>query len=303
MTLAGSLHLVGHDGTDHGDDALALARTLGAERDVRRAVVHVISSPGSTAPAAEAWIDMLGTSTRDRIARIAGRLAGGESLTVLAARSPARGLHDHAEEHGAELIAVGAHHRSSERLHFSTGTVAAGLLSGGPCSIAHAPEGYAGRARWLARIVVGFDGSAEAREALDAAAALAAASGARVDVVHVYDHTAFPRYAGTVADAESAGDELAREGLTTLPEAVRGVSASRSGTAGTVIERFAEGQGADLIVLGSRGFGPVRRALLGSTSSQVLHHTDRPVVVVPRGASPETELTDMTASAPRIVHA
>ncbi len=49
-------------------------------------------------------------------------------------------------------------------------------------------------------------------------------------------------------------------------------------------ERFAEGQGADLIVLGSRGFGPVCRAVIGSTGSRVMQHTDRPVLILPRGA-------------------
>ena len=278
------LHLVGHDGTDHGDDALALARALGAERDVRRVVVHVLPWPGDTAPAAAPWADVDEAGTRERLARIRSVLAGDEVLEVLMARSPARGLHDFAERQDADLVSIGAHHRSPGRLHLATGTVAGSLLSGGPCAVAYASEGFAARAHALARIVVGFDGSGEARDALDEGAALAASTGALVDVVYAYDHTAYPRYPGTVAEAEQASGALAQEGLEALPEAVRGVSASRSGVAGPVVERFAEGQGADLIVLGSRGFGPVCRALLGSTGSHVLHHTDRPVIVVPRGA-------------------
>ena len=46
----------------------------------------------------------------------------------------------------------------------------------------------------------------------------------------------------------------------------------------------AEGLEADVIVCGSRGRGPFSRAVLGSTSSSLLHHADRPVLIVPPGA-------------------
>ena len=41
----------------------------------------------------------------------------------------------------------------------------------------------------------------------------------------------------------------------------------------------------DLLVLGSRGYGPVRRTLLGSTSDRVVHVAPSSVVVLPRGAA------------------
>ena len=43
----------------------------------------------------------------------------------------------------------------------------------------------------------------------------------------------------------------------------------------------------DLLVLGSRGYGPVRRALLGGSSDRIVHAAACPVVVVPRGAHEE----------------
>jgi nucleotide-binding universal stress UspA family protein len=51
------------------------------------------------------------------------------------------------------------------------------------------------------------------------------------------------------------------------------------------IARAAEEHAADVIVCGSRGRGPVSRALLGSTSSSLLHHAERPLLIVPSDAS------------------
>jgi nucleotide-binding universal stress UspA family protein len=42
--------------------------------------------------------------------------------------------------------------------------------------------------------------------------------------------------------------------------------------------------GVDLLVLGSRGFGPVMRLLIGSVSSRVIREAPCPVLVVPRPA-------------------
>ena len=277
------LHLVGHDGSPHGDDALALARALGAGRDIRRVVVHVLPGTGPTEAAGDGWVGEDGTAAGERVDAIRDGLDDGEVLEVVTAVSPARGLHDLAEGRSAELVVVGAGHRPEHPLHLPVGSVTSSLLSGGPCAVAHAPAGYARGSRPMTRLVVGFDGSDESRDALGEAAELGAALGALVDVVYAYDHTAFPRYPGPVAEAELAADRLAAEGLAAVPEAVRGVSASRSGAPGSVIADFAEGGRADLIVMGSRGYGPIRRTLLGNTGSHVLHQARSPVLFLPRG--------------------
>ena len=49
------------------------------------------------------------------------------------------------------------------------------------------------------------------------------------------------------------------------------------------VRRLARERDADVIVCGSRGLGPFSRAAVGSTSSGLLHHADRPVLVVPEG--------------------
>jgi nucleotide-binding universal stress UspA family protein len=287
MTL---LHLVGHDATERGDDALALARTIGAGRDVRRLVVHVIPLGGPTYPVSEEWLAAQATADSERLSRIRSSLQGDETLELVFADSAARGLHDRAEEHGADLVVVGA--RARHPLQPPLGTVAGRLLAGGPCAIAHAPAHYAATAGTLARIVVGFDGSEESHGALAQAAGLAAASGALIDVVCAHDPPS--RMFGSPGavsvtpaephEADRAAAELARDGLETLPEAVRGIAVARPGAAGAAIDAFAVERDADLVVLGSRGYGPILRALLGSTGAHMLHHLHRPVLVVPRGA-------------------
>ena len=282
------LHLVGHDGTAHGDDALALARTIGGERDVVRTVVHVLALAGPTTVADEAWLATLPAGGQAHLERVRASLAGDERLEVVLAASPARGLTERAEQLQADLIAVGA--RSWDPLGLAIAPVAGRLLSGGPCTVAHAPVGYASGAHPLRRIVVGYDRSEEAGDALAEAAVVAAAAGAHVDVVCAHDPVAHLGYPGVVAitpqeaaAAQETAEGIASEGLQALPEAVRGSRAGRPGAAGAVLDAFAEEQHADLVILGSRGYGPLRRVLLGSTSSHVLRHCTRPVVVLPRG--------------------
>lgn len=53
------------------------------------------------------------------------------------------------------------------------------------------------------------------------------------------------------------------------------------GHAGELIVEQSESRGCDLIVMGSRGLGPIRSMLMGSTSTYVLHHSQSPMLVIP----------------------
>ena len=57
------------------------------------------------------------------------------------------------------------------------------------------------------------------------------------------------------------------------------------GSTPETIAREAERLNADLILLGSHGHGAIRRALLGSVSEHVLHHANRPLLIVPAPAA------------------
>jgi nucleotide-binding universal stress UspA family protein len=136
----------------------------------------------------------------------------------------------------------------------------------------------------LERIVVGVDGSANSRTALSWAAGMATATGAEVVAVHavgLLEHLARPG-----SGSEAAADDLrARfEDEWCEPLAGAGVPARRAlrdGSPVAVLLAVADEEGADLIVVGSRGVGGFPELLLGRTSTQVAQHARCPVLIVP----------------------
>lgn len=131
-------------------------------------------------------------------------------------------------------------------------------------------------------IVIGYDGSDEAKKGLEHAALLAGPDG-RVSVVSVvFVYPQFGRAAAYV-DPEEDG-ERKRE----LAEAVgvlsgRGINVNAQeghGDPADVIVEKANEVGADLIIVGSRGLSSVQRWLMGSVSSKVVAHAHCSVLVV-----------------------
>jgi nucleotide-binding universal stress UspA family protein len=146
-----------------------------------------------------------------------------------------------------------------------------------------------------ARIVVGVDGSPSAREALRWAVRQAELTGVAVEAVIAWH---LPLMVGGYAwppvgvlEATDFG-KLAGEVLaTSITEAVGSASPV------PVIPVVAEGNpaqvlldaaaGADMLVVGSRGYGGFTEALLGSVSQHCVHHAQCPVVVIRGAAEPE----------------
>jgi nucleotide-binding universal stress UspA family protein len=155
------------------------------------------------------------------------------------------------------------------------------------------------------RLLIAFDGSAAAEAAVRAAAGLFPGARATVLTIHeppVGPATTFRVGGGLMPPAlvEQNLTELERE-LTTEAEAAAtegvrlaesaGLSAEPAVAAGKqqpwrpILEAAAE-RDADLVVCGTRGQGAVARSVLGSTSSSLLHHADRAVLVVPAADAP-----------------
>ena len=138
----------------------------------------------------------------------------------------------------------------------------------------------------LDKILVGLDDSPRAAEVMAAAKQLAQGSGAKLVLVHavslpvgippeyyVYPPTQMPEV--LERDARKVLEKHARE----LPkEMVAGVR-PRIGTAWNAICQLAREEHADLIVVGSHGYGGIDR-VLGTTAARVVNHADCPVLVV-----------------------
>jgi nucleotide-binding universal stress UspA family protein len=138
----------------------------------------------------------------------------------------------------------------------------------------------------MRRIVVGVDGSESSRDALRWAIELARLTGAAVDAVMAWRYPAatFDRMAGAEVDFDSANrdaltDILAQEGGPQSGVEVRPVVSE--GHPADVLLRTSDG--ADLLVLGSRGLGGFVSAVMGSVSLQCVLHAHCPVLVLRDG--------------------
>jgi nucleotide-binding universal stress UspA family protein len=165
------------------------------------------------------------------------------------------------------------------------------LLSGAPVPVAIAPAGYAASEKRIERVGCGFDGSPESHRALAWSSDLARSAAAHVHVLSVFEPTlpATLAVGGGLATAQ-VNDVLRAQLKQELEEATARLSSS------TDIEAsLLEGDGAelladasadlDLLVVGSRGYGPLRAVLLGSVSTALVRSAQSPLVVVPRGAT------------------
>ena len=139
----------------------------------------------------------------------------------------------------------------------------------------------------MGRIVVGIDGSKSAEEALRFALEEARLRGATLRIVTVWS-TPSAAYAGMAyvptfdlheveEQAANARLEDARALLGDAPGVTIETVAVEGQTADALV---AEAEGADLLVVGSRGHGGFTSLLLGSVSQQVAHHTKGPLAIV-----------------------
>ena len=150
-----------------------------------------------------------------------------------------------------------------------------------------------GTSAFAGKILLATDGSPEAKRAARMAVALANRLGSDLHVLRVGD--APVAYYG-YSEAEIFGREFQispvraedylRERLDEQAEEVRAMggevagSHAGAGKADVEVVRLAEALGVGLVIVGSRGFGPLRRAVIGSVSSSVVRHAHASVLVV-----------------------
>lgn len=279
--------VVGYDGPERGGEAIALAEAL---RDPRRGMLLLTSAylPTPVAAGPVGVAPDLREATEASLADAKARLEGVPARTTALPGPPARALIEAAEDEQADLIAVGSSHCGAFG-RVLTGTTGERVLHDAPCAVAIAPHGYAGGE--IRRVGVAYEGSPEAEAALRAAEALAVELEAALTVYCVVEPAPATDNliaAGTGAEWPSVTAKAhARQLLYYVADhAPPGLALETLLLHGHAAERItARARGAvDLLFAGSRGDRPLRRAMLGSVSGQLLRDASYPVVITPRHA-------------------
>jgi nucleotide-binding universal stress UspA family protein len=249
--------LVGFDNSDRGRDALALGRALAKASG---AEMHIATAPD------ENGVDLAGL----------------------------------VRAHEADLVVLGSTHRGPIGRVVPGATVER-LLGAEPCAVAVAPPDFGrpvdGDLGWrplsgdaedvgMRVIGVGYDGSRASRQALEIATELAVSNGSALRVC-----MAAPKYArvpgadtagvanGLPTEAEAMRQQL-YDAVAELPTEARALPVFVRGLAAQELVRATE-TGVDLLVLGSRPGGPLRRLIHHSVSSAVMADARCPVLIAP----------------------
>ena len=268
-------------------DAIALGALLTRIDSARLLLVSVYE------PRQEPW-DSTSASYEHALRKAAGRLRDlleglDTEQHVLPGASAARVLHALADRYAAQAVVLGSSPRAPWG-HVELGTVSERVLHGGAAPTVLAPRGYVHRADRLRSIAVGFGGTPESGDALRTAVTLAKRARATVRVITVFDPADYVH-----AMSPTAGSaDLRRSAQSALDKAVSsadGVDAIGElldGDPGETLSKLSVDL--DLLVLGSRSYGPLRAVLLGGVSGALVHSAGCPVMVVPHSPDPEHEV-------------
>jgi len=281
--------VIGFDGSEGSEDALQLGKALGRAEGAELVVAAAL--PYDPLPiAVETYDQALAEHFDELFAQAENQLPGVEFVRrELRDASPGHALTDVADAEGADMIVLGSTHRGKVGRVYP-GSVGERLLNGAPCAVAIAPRGYARREHYgLGTIGVGYDGTEESQLALAEAEHLAEQLGASLRLIAIVPPV--PVTASRIGHTEVGYTDVLRQHFRDVLD----VGASKLGYATaleTVLEEgepaavlAAQGVELDLLVIGSRGYGPVRRALLGGVSAEVMRTAPCPVIVVPRAST------------------
>ncbi len=279
--------LVGVDGRQGGRDAIAFAERL-VDPEGELTLVHVHS--GSLRPVHAATPGMVAAEreiSHELLERERAAAGVNAQLVSFEAMSAGSGLHQQAEVQHPDVIVVGScSHGALGRVMLGNDTRAA--LNGAPCAVAIAARGYADHPTPIAKVGVGYDEQPESIAALALARELAAPTRA---AVHALQVVSIPTYAYTGIVPPAVGesiDELLAEAVGRMRELRGADGRAVYGLPGEELAAF--GGDVDVLVVGSRGYGPMRRLVLGSTSAYLERHARCSLVVLPRSATVGTEL-------------
>jgi nucleotide-binding universal stress UspA family protein len=274
--------IVGLDEHQGGRDATALARNL-------------LSADGSLTLARVGVSDYLikerlsptvefGESSHRRGPRAQERhdRGGDDELWEIESPSVGRGLHELACANRADLLVLGSCRRGLVgRVMIDDATTDA--VNGAPCAVAIAPFGYAEQPAAINEIGIAYNGSPESKDALAIARALAVEHRATLSAFQAVsvrsDVSALANGNVNLTESPAVMVEQARARISALgdiePHAAYGVPAE---------ELALYSASLDLLVVGSRGYGPVGRLVHGTTSRRLGQTARCPLLVLTRDA-------------------
>lgn len=268
--------IVGYDTTDSATDALRMGAALASEIEARLIVAAVYEHPPGE----------LGGATKSDSARYFANAfdAAKKDLPDVEFEQCAIGdgsartsLADLAEDKNAELLVIGSTHLVGIGRLFA-GTAGRHLFGHVPNGVVVAPRGWAERnEQRFRRIGVAFDGSEGSKLALQRAGELAQDLGAKLRLIAVAPYID-PHLSASGREPEEKWVELLTRGASSITGGLDVRRVLRQGRPATVLaEQSAE---LDLLVVGPRKGQRVKRALLGSVSSELVRTSACPVLVV-----------------------
>lgn len=285
--------LIGVDASSRSEDAVAFARQLAEASGASLVVANAY--PYSDLPSrasSTAYREALRDESLELVRTVRDGLDGPPrqrcTVKITANVSPAHALHAMAEAEDACLVVVGSSHTGRTR-RVLPGSTGERLIHGSPCSVAVVPKDYRKHAEPIRRVGVAYNGTPEARAAVFTAAELARGLGAELVVIGVADATTYgapalmggPSVASLRVDVDRHVQAILDELVGELPPDVTATTKRLTGEPAELLAAYSAQ--VDLLVLGSRGYGPLQSVLAGGVSGRVMRDAQCPVIIIPRG--------------------
>jgi nucleotide-binding universal stress UspA family protein len=283
-TTAPAPILVAYKG-DAGPDVLAFASAWAAASG--RPLVIVTVYPGA-APIGMGRVDSEWVAYNREQAQLildeARKALGGTdaSYRAIPADSASHGLNDALESAPPGALMVLGSRKTRGTRRTAPGSTADRLLQGAAGPVAIVPWAYEEYAATdIHRVAVAFVDTPDGAAALRSGSALAAEAGAELQLISVLPDTLVRPSLG---EPTSFAAEQRAQFSSAVESAAKELGATSRLLDGPVVDTLADllPEDVDLLVCGSRGYGPARRVLLGGVSSKLLKHARVPVLIVPR---------------------
>jgi nucleotide-binding universal stress UspA family protein len=286
------------------DGAIERAHQLRSELGSRLTLMHVVT-PGTTQ---DGTLEQRLLSANSRLAARARRATAPVELVVRCGR-PAKVVTEVARARHAELVVIGPH-QVDPLVDAVKGTLTEHIVGDARCPVLIVRRRVRDEYR---SVMLALDGSPASRGVIDAAEALGLSRRGvdrRLTAIHAHE----PPYEAMMTSVGVGDANVAKYAAATLAQAAEAMRAqlrARSdhperyrllvaeGRPVSAIRRAIDEVTPDLVILGTRGLGRFRRALLGSTANEIMRSTDCDVLLVPETAVRAARRAQARGAGPR----